>query len=129
MGTAVGEAGKWGCSGLLRGSGTQSWLSRLRRTLQTLPLYVPAEEDLGLQGLLDSLDRGFHRLLHLYQGRKQQWEQLGRGDPSGECLAPCSVLMLVPVLHLALCPVHVPVFLSCAPSLCSIPVLCPHTLS
>lgn len=60
-----------------------SSVSAIRQTLQTLPLYVPANEDLGLQGMLNSLDQGFHRLLLLYQGWKQQWEQLGRGDPSG----------------------------------------------
>ncbi|XP_004616272.2 laminin subunit beta-3 isoform X1 [Sorex araneus] len=55
-----------------------------RETLQTLQLEAPLEEEsLNLWGQLNGLDRSFHSLLRLYQDKRQQFERLGSGDPSG----------------------------------------------
>lgn len=57
----------------------------LRRTLQSLPLDLPLEEEMeSFSGDLGNLDRSFNRLLLLYQSKKEQFEKLSTMDPSGE---------------------------------------------
>ncbi|XP_037680654.1 laminin subunit beta-3 isoform X2 [Choloepus didactylus] len=56
----------------------------LRGILQGLQLDLPLEEEtLSLPGDLESLDRSFHRLLIMYQSKREQFEKISSADPSG----------------------------------------------
>lgn len=57
----------------------------LRRTLQSLPLDLPLEEEMeSFSGDLGNLDRSFSQLLLMYRSKKEQFEKLSSEDPSGE---------------------------------------------
>ncbi|XP_062970480.1 laminin subunit beta-3 [Cynocephalus volans] len=56
----------------------------IRRTLQGLqPDLILEEETASLPGDLESLNRGFHRLLVMYQNKREQSEKISSADPSG----------------------------------------------
>ncbi|XP_077013786.1 laminin subunit beta-3 [Tamandua tetradactyla] len=56
----------------------------LRGILQGLQLDLPLEEEtLSLPGDLENLDRSFHRLLLMYQNKREQFDKISSADPSG----------------------------------------------